>query len=90
MRPSRRRNWGGGGGGAEGALAPPIVVIMCIKYAEFILDTPFGPPQSCLRSYTSVLETEEYKSFLDMFLLSIYHHGHVVLPTRDNTTDSVR
>ena len=20
--------------------------IMCIKYAEFILDTPFGPPQS--------------------------------------------
>ena len=34
---------GGGGGGAEGALAPPILGIMCIKYAEFILDTPFGP-----------------------------------------------
>ena len=47
----RRRNWmrggGGGGGGAEGALPPPpppILSIMCIKYAEFILDTPFGPP----------------------------------------------
>ena len=41
-----------GGGGGGGALAPPILGIMCIKYAEFILDTPFGPPQSCLRSYT--------------------------------------
>ena len=36
-------------------MAPPILGIMCIKYAEFILDTPFGPPpQSCLRSYASV------------------------------------
>ena len=35
---------GGGGGGAEKALAPPILGIMCIKYAEFILATPFGPP----------------------------------------------
>ena len=36
---------GGGGGGAEGALdppPPPPILIMCIKYAEFILDTPFG------------------------------------------------
>ena len=40
--------------GAEGALAPPILGIMCIKYAEFILDTPLGPPpQSCLCSYAS-------------------------------------
>ena len=54
----RRRNrgggGGGGGGGAEGALAPLILGIMCIKYAEFILHTPFGPPKSCLRSYASV------------------------------------
>ena len=44
---------GTGGGGAEGALAPPILGIMCIKHAEFILDAPFGAPQSCLRSYAS-------------------------------------
>ena len=42
---------GVGTGEAEGALAPPILGIMCIKYAEFILDTPFGAPLSCLRSY---------------------------------------
>ena len=39
---------GGGGGGGRGSLGPPppppILVIMCIKYAEFILHTPFGPP----------------------------------------------
>ena len=43
----RRRKGGGGGGGGggkEGALVPPILGIMCIKDAEFILDTPFGPP----------------------------------------------
>ena len=41
----RRRNLGGGGGGGGGgAKASPILGIMCIKYAEFILDTPFGPP----------------------------------------------
>ena len=47
---------GGGGGGGGGALAPLILGIMCIKYAEFILgtpDTPFEPPQSCLRCYAS-------------------------------------
>ena len=49
----RRRNWGGGGG-QRGPWPPPILGIMCIKYAEFILDTPFGPPKSCLRSYASV------------------------------------
>ena len=54
----RNRGGGGGGGGgegAEGALALPILGIMCIKYVEFILDTPFGSPQSCLRSYASAL-----------------------------------
>ena len=54
----RRRNRGG----AEGALAPPILGIMCIKYAEFILDTPFGPPQSCLRSYASVIDFDQTNS----------------------------
>ena len=55
-RRNRGRGGGGGGGGAEGALAPPppTLGIMCIKYAEFILDTPYGPPQSCLHSYASV------------------------------------
>ena len=37
-------------------LGPPS--ILCIKYAEFILDTPFGPPQSCLRSYASAIEAD--------------------------------
>ena len=40
----RNRGGGGGGGGAEGALAPPILGIMCIKYAEFILYTPLWAP----------------------------------------------
>ena len=36
---------GGGGGGARGGLGPPpILGILYIKYAEFILDTPFGLP----------------------------------------------
>ena len=51
----RRRNRGGGvgwGGEGRGDLAP-IMGMMCIKYAEFILHTPFGPLQSCLRSYAS-------------------------------------
>ena len=30
--------------GRGGLGPPPILGIMCIKYAEFILDTPFGPP----------------------------------------------
>ena len=54
----RNRGGGGGGGGGEGALAPPILGVMCIKYAEFILDTPFGPPQSCFRSNASGLLCE--------------------------------
>ena len=35
---------GGGGGGQRGPWTPPPppILIMCIKYAEFILDTPFG------------------------------------------------
>ena len=49
-RRKRGGGGGGGGGGAEGALAPPNLGIMHIKYAEFILDTPFGLPQSCLAS----------------------------------------
>ena len=39
--------------------SPPILGIMYIKHTEFILDAPFGPPQSCLRSsymYASVNE----------------------------------
>ena len=56
----RRRNRGG----AEGALAPPILGIMCIKYAEFILDTPFGPPQSCLRSYASAIVLERFVALI--------------------------
>ena len=44
---------GVGTGGAEGALAPPNFGHYVYKVAEFILDTPFGPPQSCLRSYAS-------------------------------------
>ena len=55
----------GGGGGDRGVLAPPppptpILGNMYIKYAEFILDTLFGPPpppQSCLRSYAYVIFT---------------------------------
>ena len=37
----------------------PILGIKYIKRTEFILDAPFGPPQSCLRSsymYTAVDE----------------------------------
>ena len=39
--------------------SPPILGIMYIMHTEFILDAPFGPPQSCLRSsymYASVNE----------------------------------
>ena len=36
---------GGGQGGARGGLGPPpILGILYIKYAEFILNTPIGPP----------------------------------------------
>ena len=51
----------GTGGGGE-ALAPSILSIMYIKYAEFILDTPSWPPQSCLCSYTS--DVLKYPSIL--------------------------
>ena len=42
----RRRNRGGGGGGGGwwGVRGGPILGIMCIKYGEFILDTPLWPP----------------------------------------------
>ena len=57
----------GGGGGVEGALVPPILGIMCIKDAEFILDTPFGPPQP------TFLMCMDYLASLNLCLAKIYH-----------------
>ena len=59
---------------------------MCIKYAEFILDTPFGPPpilQSCLRSYASDY-TQPHKHHIGTYVphtvhtpLTLPHHTHI-------------
>ena len=69
----RRRNrvgggGGGGGGGGQRGPWPPILGIMCITYAEFILDTSFGPPQSCLCSYASAIS----KALHDECLASVF------------------
>ena len=55
----------------------PILGIMYINHTEFILDAPFGPPQSCLRSsymYTAVDEArftvkQWCRTYLQLFFI---------------------
>ena len=64
------------------ALAPPILGIMCIKYAEFIFETPFGPSNPvyvptllCLRfryaSYVLLL-TCQYSFVISVIFWSLW------------------